>query len=155
MNLVELLDERAILLGLEAADAAAVIRRLGGVLFNLGCVRDTFVEATLTREATMPTGLRLAGAINAAIPHAEVEHVVRPALALATLARPVVFRNMVDPEDPVPVRLVILLALDQPKSQVEALQQVASLLQTPGVVERLVAATRVQEVRQALAAVVP
>jgi PTS system galactitol-specific IIA component len=39
-----------------------------------------------------------------------------------------------------------MLALDQPKSQIETLQQVASILQKPEVVERLMAATRAEEV---------
>jgi len=44
------------------------------------------------------------------------------------------------------VQLVIMLALDQPKSQIETLQQVAGILQKPEVVERLMAATRVEEI---------
>ena len=140
MGICELLLPQAILLQAEARDAADIIRRLGSILHHLGYVSDGFVEATLAREASMPTGLPLGGKVNAAIPHVDIAYVRRPALALATLRRPVTFQNMVEPETPVPVQLVIMLALEQPKSQIEALQQVAQILQKPGMVERLMAA---------------
>jgi PTS system galactitol-specific IIA component len=141
----ELLDPKAVLLQAEAEDAADIISRLGGVLNELGYVHDDFIAATLAREASMPTGLPLSGAVNAAIPHVDLNFVKRPAVALATLKRPVIFHNMVDVEADVPVRLVIMLALDQPKSQIETLQQVAGILQKPEVVDRLMAATRIEE----------
>ena len=146
MGISELLNPEAVLLQVEAEDAAEIITKLGGILSQLGYVHDDFVEATLAREASMPTGLPLSGAVNAAIPHVDLNFVKRPAVALATLKRPVIFHNMVDVEADVPVQLVIMLALDQPKSQIETLQQVASILQKPEVVERLMAATRVEEI---------
>jgi PTS system galactitol-specific IIA component len=146
VSITELLNTRAILLKAAAEDAADIIQKLGGILSQLGYVHDGFIEATLAREASMPTGLPLAGQVNAAIPHVDPKYVKHPAVALATLERPVIFHNMVIPEEDVPVQLVIMLALDQPKSQIETLQQVASILQKPEVVERLMAATRAEEV---------
>ncbi len=150
MNITELLDPQAIVLHMEAADSTEVIQKLGDRLRELGYVKDDFVEATLAREASMPTGLPLGGSVNAAIPHVDIAYVNRPALALATLKRPVVFRNMVEPEQEVPVQLVIMLALEQPKSQIEMLQQVALILQRPDVVDRLMAATTLEEVFEVL-----
>jgi PTS system galactitol-specific IIA component len=146
MGIRELLNPKAVLLQAEAVDAADIISRLGGVLSELGYVHDDFVEATLAREASMPTGLPLSGAVNAAIPHVDLKFVRRPAVALATLKHPVIFHNMVDVEADVPVQLVIMLALDQPKSQIETLQQVAEILQKPDIVEHLMSATRVEEI---------
>ncbi len=100
----------------------------------------------------MPTGLPLGGAINAAIPHVDIEFVNRSALALATLKSPVVFYNMVDSEEAVPVQLVIMLALDQPKSQIEMLQQVAGILQQPGLIEQLMAASGASDLLALLSA---
>ncbi len=150
MNITELLDPQAIVLHMEAADSTEVIQKLGDRLRELGYVKDDFVEATLAREASMPTGLPLGGSVNAAIPHVDIAYVNRPALALATLKRPIVFRNMVEPEQEVPVQLVIMLALEQPKSQIEMLQQVALILQRPDVVDRLMAATTLEEVFEVL-----
>lgn len=150
MNITDLLDRRAVVLHMEAADSTEVIQKLGDRLRELGYVKDDFVEATLAREASMPTGLPLGGSVNAAIPHVDIAYVNRPALALATLKKPVIFRNMVEPEQEVPVQLVIMLALEQPKSQIEMLQQVALILQRPDVVDRLMAATTLEEVFEVL-----
>ena len=150
MNLIDFLSPEAISIQLTADNAEDVIVLLGNRLYDLGYVKDDFVEATLAREAEMPTGLPLAGDINAAIPHVDIEYVNRPALALATLTHPVIFHNMVDSDEDVPVRLVIMLALDQPKSQIEMLQQVAGVLQNPKIVNRLMAAEDVDEVLVAL-----
>lgn len=145
MSLAQFLPQEAVVLQFEAATSEDVIRVLGERLRGLGCVKDGFVEATLRREAGMPTGLPLGGEINAAIPHVDIEYVNSPALALATLTSPVVFHNMVDPDEDVPVRLVIMLALDQPKSQIEMLQEVSGVLQQPELVRRLVEAASVAE----------
>jgi galactitol PTS system EIIA component len=76
----------------------------------------------------------------------DLEYVNRPAIALATLKKPVIFHHMVMNEEEVPVRLVIMLALDQPKAQIEALQQVAEVLQSPEIVNELLSAQTSAEV---------
>lgn len=139
-RILDLLVPTAVCVRLDAADWRAVITTLGQRLQAAGCVRDTFVQAALDREAQLPTGLPLDGQFNAAIPHTDVEHVITPALALATLTRPVDFRNMIDPDEAVPVQLVILMAMEEPKSQVEMLQEIAGVLQDPDLIARLVAA---------------
>lgn len=146
MNIVDFLNPAAIVLQMEAKTSEEVIRLLGGKLLALGFVKDDFVEATLERERTMPTGLPLGGNINAAIPHVDIEFVKKSALGLATLKQEVVFYNMVENDVAVPCRLVIMLALDKPKSQVEMLQSVAAVLQNPEMINRLMAATTVEEI---------
>ena len=153
MGITSFLSPDAVILNLEAATSEDVIRALGGRLLKLGCVKDDFIEATLAREANMPTGLPLGGSINAAIPHVDIEYVNRPALALATLTKPVIFHNMVETDEEVPVQLVIMLALDQPKSQIEMLQQVAGVLQQPATIDRLMSARTIDEIFSALTSV--
>jgi len=150
MEIKDFLDPGAIVLNMEAETSEEVIRELGGKLLDLGFVNDDFIEATLVREANMPTGLPLGGSVNAAIPHVDIEFVKKSALGLATLKQEVVFYNMVENEVEVPCRLVIMLALDQPKSQVEMLQSVAAVLQQPVVIDALIAAETVDEIYAAL-----
>jgi PTS system galactitol-specific IIA component len=150
MEIKDFLDPSAIVLQMEAQTSEEVIRELGGKLLDLGFVTDDFVEATLAREASMPTGLPLGGSVNAAIPHVDIEFVKKSALGLATLKQEVVFYNMVENDVEVPCRLVIMLALDKPKSQVEMLQSVAAVLQQPAVIDALIAAETVEEIFSAL-----
>jgi len=52
----------------------------------------------------------------------------------------------------VPVQLVIMLALDQPKSQIEMLQQVSGILQQPRLIEQLMAAPAASDILALLSA---
>jgi len=146
MNIKDYLCDDAVIIGLEASNSEQVIRKLGGKLRNLGYVKENFVEATLEREANMPTGLPLGGEYNAAIPHVDIEYVNQSALGLATLKQDVVFYNMVENDVEVPCRLVIMLALDQPKSQIEMLQSVAAVLQDQEMVKKLVSAETSEDI---------
>lgn len=150
MNLLNLLQPDLVALHVSAADAKEVISILGGLLYKAGLVKETFIQAALDRESKLPTGLPLSGEINAAIPHTDVEHVMKPALAMATLNETVDFRNMVDPEDIVPVRLVFVMALDQPKAQIEMLQEIAGILQDPNIILGLINANDYEAVRAVL-----
>lgn len=146
MKIVDYLEEDAVLIGVDAATSEEVIRLLGGKLYDLGYVKDDFIDAALERERNLPTGLPLGGEYNAAIPHVDIEYVEKSGLALAILLNEVVFYNMVEDDLEVPCRLVIMLALDQPKSQIEMLQSVAGVLQAPETVRKLVSAKSTQEI---------
>lgn len=146
MNIGEFLNEKSILIGLDVGTSEEVIRKLGDILRKQGFVKDNFVEAALERERTLPTGLPLGGVYNAAIPHVDIEFVNHSALGLATLKNEVVFNNMVEADEEVPCRLVIMLALDQAKSQIEMLQSVAAVLQDPELIKKLIGARTAEEV---------
>ncbi|MCW5878266.1 MAG: PTS sugar transporter subunit IIA [Anaerolineales bacterium] len=146
MSAFNLLAPASVHLGLQAHSAEEVIRLLGGELRSHGKVKADFVEATLAREATNPTGLVLGGRYNAALPHVDLEYVNQSAIALAVLKDPVTFHSMVDQAEEVPVQLVIMLALVDPKAQINALGQIAEVLQNPEIVEKLVHATTSKEI---------
>lgn len=149
-KLLQLLNTDVVCLNLVAQGASEVIEILGKRLYENGFVKKSFIEATLESEKKLPTGLPLGGTINAAIPHSETKHVVKPGVALATLKHPVIFKNMVKPDEDVNVQLVFLLSLDHPKSQIDMLQQIAGVLQKPLIVEKLMAAVTFDDVRAAL-----
>jgi len=149
-KIIELLEPSAVKLGIEVKDSREVVTILGDLLYKKGYVENTFVEAALSRERELPTGLPLGGEYNAAIPHTDIEHVIKPGLAMATMTRPVTFQNMVAPEEAVPVNLVILMALEKAKSQVEMLQEIAGVLQDVNVINRLIEAKTFDDVQAAL-----
>lgn len=140
------IKEENILILDESKDAKDVITRLSGLLEQTGDVKPSFCEAVLEREKSMPTGLELDGEIHAAIPHADVEHVLKPSMALAVLGQPVTFKCMVEPDKDLNVRLVFLLAMNEPKKQVEMLQHVATILQKPELIHKLSYAKSTKEV---------
>lgn len=149
MVLSNYLNESTISLNLEAETSTEVIHHLGEKLMDAGFVKDSFIEAAIIRENTLPTGLSLEGDIHVAIPHTDIIHVIRSGVAMATLAKPVIFQNMVMLSESVSVSIVFLLALDQPHAQIEMLQEIAEILQDPVMLQRLIEAKEVQDVIKA------
>lgn len=134
---------------LEAVNSQDIIKALGDKMQTLGYVKDSYVPAVIKREGIFPTGLPL-GDINVAIPHTDVEHVKKPAIAVATLAHPVAFGNMGDPENKLEVSIVFLLAMKEPHVQVDLLQNLVETFQNPEVLQSLLATTETIEIEKIL-----
>ena len=109
-----------------ATDAATVITLLASKLHADGAVSADYGAQTIQREEEHPTGLPTSP-IAIAIPHAGALGVHRSSVAVALLVQPVMFRNMGDPEEELPVEIVLLLANRDPEGQVTALRQLATL----------------------------
>jgi len=60
------------------------------------------------------------------------------------------FHNMVAKDEEVKVSLVFVMALDQPKAQIEMLKEIAGVLQRPEVIDKLMEAKNYGDVRAAL-----
>jgi PTS system galactitol-specific IIA component len=113
---------------LEVPSAEEAIRALARALHAAGSVKDTFEAAAVARERRSPTGLPFEGGA-VALPHAEPEHVVSPALAVATLVRPVKFREMGSPATQLDVGLVVMPALTAKEQASAGLAQLIEMLQ--------------------------
>lgn len=144
--LLNTLDPGAIVLGVKASSDQEVIRILAARLEALGYVKPSYADAVIARELALPTGLPLGGTNNVAVPHTDPHHVIRPGLALATLAEPVLFSNMEDPDEKISVRAVFLMALNDKDKQVEMLQEIAGAIQSPDIMAALIAAKSVKDV---------
>lgn len=129
-TLMSHIDPGAIALGVEASSSEEVIRLLAGRLEALGCVKPSYADAVVRREAAMPTGLPLGRDENVAIPHTDPEHVLKPGIALGVLSRPVTFANMEDPDEAVPVGIVFLLAINDKDKQIDMLQEIMDTIQS-------------------------
>jgi len=145
-DISQLIRPELVLINPQLDTSTAAIKALGSLLVEDGFGKSTLVDAALERERLHPTGLALdSGGINAAIPHADREHVAAPAIAVAVLATPINFRQMDDPDAEIPVRLVFLLALSDPESQVQTLRALGKALQNQELISRLVASTTPEE----------
>jgi PTS system galactitol-specific IIA component len=122
--------------GLLAESSDGVVRALAQRLLAAGRVRPSFEMAAVAREKRSPTGLPFPGQA-VAMPHAEPEHVVAPAMAVASLAKPVSFRQMGAPGVTLDVSLVVMqdetlrLALVQAQTS-QALYEILALRLGPG-----------------------
>jgi len=120
-----------------SADAAIAL--MAGVLVVEGHVTESFAAATQKREKRSPTGLPFAPH-PVALPHAEPEHVTNPAIAIATLAAPVKFRQMGSPQTSLDVSLIVMPVLSAKEQAAASLARVIELLQDDAFRADLIAA---------------
>jgi galactitol PTS system EIIA component len=104
-----------------------ILIHLGTSLYSQGFVKGTYIEAVLQREKIHPTGLPLPVPI--AIPHTDPEHVLHSHIAVGTLKEPVQFSMMGTSEVKLPVQVVFMLAIKDPKKQPEILKQLMKIFQ--------------------------
>lgn len=139
-------NEDLILVGAEAKSRDEILARLAQLLKEKGYVKESYFPALLEREAVFPTGLPTQ-VTGVAIPHTDNSHVLHPAIAVATLAKPVTFQAMDNPANGIDVEIVIMLAVKNPGAQLQMLQKIMSILQSPEILTGLKEAKDVQEVK--------
>ncbi len=125
---------------MEADSMADVITRLADVLIAQGYVKTSYAQSALERETSCPTGLPTPG-LGTAIPHGGIEHTLKPGIAIATLARPVQFGQLGDPDGRVDISIVFMLSVTQPEAQVYLLQALVDVYKDEASLRRLYAAT--------------
>ncbi len=143
-------DANAICLQMRATDWLDVVGLLSCRLLASGNVHPDFVRSVIVREQARPTGVRLRNDLCVALPRTDPSLVIRPCLAIATLANPVLFGDLGDPRAKVPVRLVILAASSSRTGQLQALSRVGGMLQGARTMEGLVRAHSVAYVAAAI-----
>jgi len=129
------LTKELILVGMEPTTAEETIRILAEKLLSLGYVKESYVDAVLEREAIHPTGLSTEMPVG--LPHTDIEHCIIPGIAVGILKQPVEFRMMGDPTQKVSVRLVFMLSVINPASQVKILRRLIDYFQQTKLLEKL------------------
>lgn len=134
--------------GLPASDAARAIRALSAMLADAGYVEPAYADAVVAREALFPTGLPTDPPV--ALPHADPDTVRRTAMAVGTLAAPVTFKEMGNPDHELAVRVIFLLAVRGKDEAVHLLKQLVLALRNHGALRRLERAPSEGEARAVL-----
>lgn len=137
--------EDLILTPMDAESAVDAITQLGALLHKGGFVKESFVPAVIKREQEFATGLPTAE-VGVAIPHTDVEHVLKQAIAIGVLKNPVEFGEMGNPGSTVPVQIVCLLAVAKSEILVKILQSLVEMFQTPGLLKQIVQAKNASEI---------
>lgn len=130
------LEETLIFTGMKARNWQEVLQKTGAVLQEKGYVKDSYIDALIQREIKYPTGINM-GETGVAIPHTDPDEVMKEGIAIAVLDNPVAFGQMGTEQGTVMVRLVFVLAIKEPGSQVERLKQMMQMLRDREMLERL------------------
>jgi PTS system galactitol-specific IIA component len=144
-TLIDLLKTEHILIGIEATGAQEAIRKLTAPLAKTGVVAPEFADDVWKREETFPTGLPTQPQA-VAIPHADPDHVNRSGVCMGVLKSPVRFAQMgTDGSTVLEVSIIFLLAIKEKEKQVEMIQQLVTLIQSPSLLDGLSDAQNAEE----------
>ncbi len=142
-----IVSEKLIVINGAGLDGSAeqVLAQLCARLQTEGYTGPGYLEAVLEREKRFPTALPTRPYATA-IPHADASCVLDTGVAVAVLDHPVLFQAMDAPDQYLPVRAVLLMAIAHSGQQVTTLQGVCNILTQQDAVEQLVAAETPEEV---------
>lgn len=98
-----------IMLHASAENSTDIITQLCDKLKAAGCIGDKYCSEVIAREEQYPTGLPSEG-VTVAIPHAFSDDVMKTAVAVAVLDKPVIFRDISDYDEELEVSMVFLLS---------------------------------------------
>lgn len=142
---MELLKEELIFIDIEAKDREEAIEKMAKELYKREYVKESYINAILDREKVFPTGLPTEE-VGVAIPHTDAIHVKKGAMAIGVLKNPVVFQMMGMPEENVNVNIIFMMALDEPKGQIEMLQKLMSIFQDKSILLKMRQAKTKEEI---------
>ena len=136
-TLIDLLKPEHILVDVKAIDAQDAIGKLTAALVETNHVAPEFAEDVWKREDTFPTGLPTQP-LAVAIPHADPDHVNQSAICVGVLNSPVRFAQMgTDGSAALDVPIIFMLAIKEKEKQVEMIQQLILLIQSPQLLDEL------------------
>ena len=130
-------------------DKFSFFRLAADTLNALDYVEDTFGEALKEREKNYPTGLNL-GDFGIAIPHTDSIHVKKQFISVFKLNEAISFTQMGTDDEVVEAKYIFVLGIKDPKSQVEYLSSLISLLTNPDFLEALSNAETKQDINEIL-----
>lgn len=125
-TLESLLYENLILLDYKADSKEELLRNLAAILEDLGFVKESYGQAIIDRENHYPTGLNTLG-VKVAMPHTDPIHVHKPAILVAKLTHPIVFKEMGNGVNDVEASLIFMLAITNPERHVTTLGKLMSI----------------------------
>ncbi len=136
-TLIDLLKTEHILLNMRASNAEELIQTLTNALVQSGNATPEFSADVWKREQVFPTGLPTQP-FPIAIPHADPDHILASAICVGVLDTPVQFAQMgTDGSIILDVRIAFLLAIKEQAKQVEMIQQLMTLIQSPSLLSKL------------------
>ncbi len=139
------LDSRLITVSMDVDSKDGIMENMGGRFVELGYCRSSYIQALKDREMEFPTGIDIDG-VGVAMPHTDVSHVNRAGIGIATLKKPVAFVHMATDDTLVPVRVVFMLAVDDPQKHLEKIQDILAVIQDKKTLEIIMKAEKPEDI---------
>jgi len=124
------------------------LRYMGSQLEENNVVKNTYVDAIIEREKIYPTGL-MSSLYGVALPHTDSIHVNESCLSVAVLKDDIGFNDMGNPEGEVQIKVIIMMALKDAKSQLDSLQALMQVLQDENKLKSIIDSKKAKELIEA------
>lgn len=144
-NVHEMFRKELILVEPEADSAEQLLTIMGEIVQNMGYAEPTFTEHVIRREQVYPTGLSTMY-MNMAVPHTDACHVIKQAIVVAKLKKPIPFHAMGMDEETIMVDYVFMLLLKNDGAQVPLLQKLMNMCADENVTDSLKKAASSEEI---------
>lgn len=141
----EQLRDNLIFPELDAKDSSEIMEKVGRAFINEGLCKESYIQALINREGEFPTGIDVDG-FGIAIPHTDVSHVNEAGIGIATLKNSVKFIQMGTDDEEVETKVIVMLAVDDPKKHLSLLQNILAILQDKNVLNELANAKEKTEI---------
>ncbi|MCB5222736.1 PTS sugar transporter subunit IIA [Lactiplantibacillus pentosus] len=135
---------------LEYSNSEGVLKYMADALIAQHFVKKEYEPALLKRESEYPTGLPVSSP-GIAIPHSDFKLVNKTTIAVATLQKPVLFHNMENTHQTLPVQIIIMMAIGEPHGQVTMLQKIVGVIQDNELRNQVIDAKTNEELYELLA----
>ena len=99
-------------------------------------IKSNFKNNILERENSFPTGLDT-GKIGVALPHTDYKYSNTNQLVITTLADPLSFQRMDDPDRVIRVSIIILILFDKPEKQPTILKKIMEVIQNQKILQQI------------------
>lgn len=132
----EEIDRDLIDLNVEANDKNDILRHMGKLLIEQGLAKPGYPQALIDRERDNPTGIDMSG-FGIAIPHTDASFVKKSGIGIGILRNSVKFMAMGTDDEFVDVKLVFVLAINNPKAHLERIQALLTVLQDAKVLDEI------------------
>ena len=148
----DMLFRELVQLDWEAADQTEVFERMADILFKNGFVKDTYLESLKAREENYPTALPIKP-YPVAIPHTDINHILRPFIAPIRLKKAVEWREMANNDEIHQVRFIFMLGFLKSEEHIDLLQILVENFQDEDLMERLNHAGSAEEYFEAVSGI--
>lgn len=132
----EMLVRELVRLDLEVENQAELFEKMAEPLYKQGFVKKTYLESIKRREEIYPTALPVKP-YPVAIPHTDLEHIIRPFIAPVRLKHAIEWREMANNDAIHQVRFVFLLGFMKSDEHIELLQILVENVQDETQMEQL------------------
>lgn len=133
----EMFDPKLLFANVEFDNKEDLLRYMATKMYDLGYVKETYIQAVIDREEIHPTGLKTEF-YGVAIPHTDAIHVNKPIIALSILEEEVIFKEMGDADgEDINTKFVFMLSIDDPNKHVDVLSKLSTLFQSGDIMNTL------------------